>query len=109
MNLLEKRFTQAQDDLVIQQSDLSLKSVSDMVEIGAIDIKPKYQRREGWSEEEESELIESFLMNIPIPPIYLAEDEYGVYSVIDGKQRLTAINRFLKNELQLANLYYSQN
>lgn len=102
--MIETRFTQAQDDLVLQQSDLSLKSVSDMVDLKAIDISPKYQRRERWSEEEESELIESFLMNIPIPPIYLAEDEYGIYSVIDGKQRLTAINRFLNNKLTLLNL-----
>ncbi|HAH1064448.1 TPA: DUF262 domain-containing protein, partial [Escherichia coli] len=76
---IEARFAKAQDDLVLQQSDLSLKSVSDMVDFNAIDISPKYQRRERWSEEEESELIESFLMNIPIPPIYLAEDEYGIY------------------------------
>ncbi|EFH3715869.1 DUF262 domain-containing protein [Escherichia coli] len=101
---IEARFAKAQDDLVLQQSDLSLKSVSDMVDFNAIDISPKYQRRERWSEEEESELIESFLMNIPIPPIYLAEDEYGIYSVIDGKQRLTAINRFLNNKLTLSNL-----
>ncbi|HHS9963129.1 Protein of uncharacterised function DUF262 [Klebsiella pneumoniae] len=101
---IEARFTKAQDDLVLQQSDLSLKSVSDMIDFNAIDISPKYQRRERWSEEEESELIESFLMNIPIPPIYLAEDEYGIYSVIDGKQRLTAINRFLNNKLTLSNL-----
>lgn len=101
---IEKKFTKAQDDLVLQQSDLSLKSVSDMVDMGAIDISPKYQRRERWSEDEESELIESFLMNIPIPPIYLAEDQYGVYSVIDGKQRLIAINRFLNNKLKLGKL-----
>lgn len=101
---IEAKFAKAQDDLVLQHSDLSLKSVTDMIEMGSIDISPKYQRRERWSEDEESELIESFLMNIPIPPIYLAEDQYGVYSVIDGKQRLTAIYRFLKNQLKLQHL-----
>lgn len=104
LKTIELKFNKAQDDLVLQQSDLSLKSVADMIEIGSIDISPKYQRRERWSEQEESELIESFLMNIPIPPIYLAEDQYGVYSVIDGKQRLTAIYRFLKNEFTLKKL-----
>jgi len=101
---IEAKFAKAQDELVLQHSDLSLKSVTDMIEMGSIDISPKYQRRERWSEHEESELIESFLMNIPIPPIYLAEDQYGIYSVIDGKQRLTAIHRFLKNKLKLQNL-----
>lgn len=101
---IEERFSNSQNALVLQQSDLSLQSVSDMVTSGAIDISPKYQRRERWDNVKESELIESFLLNIPVPPIYLAEDEYGTYSVIDGKQRVTAINRFLKDELTLGKL-----
>lgn len=99
-----KRFTASQNALVLQQSDLSLQSVSDMVDDGAIDISPKYQRRERWTVEKESGLIESFLLNIPVPPIYLAEDEYGTYSVIDGKQRVTAINKFLRNKFCLEGL-----
>lgn len=98
------KFDTAQDSLVLQQSDLSLQSISDMVESGSIDISPKYQRRERWDEVKNSGLIESFLLNIPVPPIYLAEDEYGVYSVIDGKQRVTAIYKFLKGELKLKHL-----
>jgi hypothetical protein len=101
---IEERFASSQNALVLQQSDLSLKSISDMVDSHAIDISPKYQRRERWDQAKESDLIESFLLNIPVPPIYLAEDEYGTYSVIDGKQRVTAINRFLRNELQLQDL-----
>lgn len=107
MNLAEKvvsRFETSQNSLVLQQSDLSLQSISDMVESGAIDISPKYQRRERWDIDKESELIESFLLNIPVPPIYLAEDEYGIYSVIDGKQRITSINKFLNGNLKLKNL-----
>jgi hypothetical protein len=101
---IEERFSSSQSALVLQQSDLSLKSISEMVESGAIDISPKYQRRERWDQDKESDLIESFLLNIPVPPIYLAEDEYGTYSVIDGKQRVTAINKFLKGDLALRNL-----
>lgn len=101
---IEKRFEKSQDALVLQQSDLSLQSIADMVESKAIDISPKYQRRERWDPKRESELIESFLLNIPVPPIYLAEDEYGTYSVIDGKQRVTAISRFLQGSLSLSGL-----
>ena len=101
---IEERFSKSQDALVLQQSDLSLKSISDMVDSGSIDISPKYQRRERWNDEKDSGLIESFLLNIPVPPIYLAEDEYGTYSVIDGKQRVTAINKFLKGKLKLQKL-----
>lgn len=99
-----KRFNDSQNALVLQQSDLSLQSISDMVDDGAIDVSPRYQRRERWSPDKNSGLIESFLLNIPVPPIYLAEDEYGVYSVIDGKQRVTAINKFLKGEFRLSGL-----
>ncbi|HBO5139326.1 DUF262 domain-containing protein [Pseudomonas aeruginosa] len=99
-----KRFVDSQSALVLQQSDLSLQSISDMVDSGAIDVSPKYQRRERWGLEKNSGLIESFLLNIPVPPIYLAEDEYGVYSVIDGKQRVTAINKFLNGEFSLTDL-----
>src|SRR5665647_486672 len=101
---IAQKFETAQNSLVLQQSDLSLQSISDMVDSGSIDISPKYQRRERWGEIKNSGLIESFLLNIPVPPIYLAEDEYGVYSVIDGKQRVTAINKFLKGKLTLRGL-----
>jgi hypothetical protein len=41
---------------------------------------------------------------VPIPPVFLGEDQYGAYVVLDGRQRLTAINEFLKNTYQLKNL-----
>jgi hypothetical protein len=99
-----ERFRHAQESLVIQMADLSLRTISDMVAATAIDIAPHYQRRERWSIEKQSALIESFLLNVPVPPIYLSEDQYGQYSVIDGKQRITAIHRFLSGEFALKDL-----
>ena len=43
-------------------------------------------------------------MNVPIPPIFLNEDDYGKYSVIDGKQRLNAISQFMTGDLRLKGL-----
>ena len=43
-------------------------------------------------------------MNVPVPPVFLNEDQYGQYSVIDGKQRLTAIQQFLRGNLVLQGL-----
>lgn len=96
-----KRFFTAQDGLVIQASDLSLGSLAQMVESKAIDTEPKYQRRHRWPAVKQSALIESFLLNVPVPPIYLAEDRLGRYSVVDGKQRLTAIADFVSDRLKL--------
>lgn len=99
-----ERFKSAQDSLVIQQSDFSLAAIYDMVTHDAIDIAPHYQRRDRWSPEKQSALIESFILNVPVPPVYLSEDEYGQYSVIDGKQRITAIRDFLSGDLKLRSL-----
>ncbi|KAA2240319.1 DUF262 domain-containing protein [Chitinophaga agrisoli] len=96
MSEIVDRFQEAQRSLVLQSSDLSLGSIAEMVDSGAIDLSPGYQRRERWTPAKESALIESFLLNIPVPPIYLAEDTYGKYSVIDGKQRVTAIHKFIR-------------
>ena len=101
---IERRFEQSQNDLVIQSSDFSLQGLKEMVDGQIIDLSPKYQRRERWEVERQSELIESFLLNVPVPPIYLAEEEYGVYSIIDGKQRITAVADFLNNVYKLKGL-----
>src|SRR5690606_20353372 len=70
----------------------------------AIDLNPTYQRRLRWDQKRQSKLIESFLMNVPVPPVFLNEDEYGQYSVIDGKQRITAISEFFRGRLKLKGL-----
>lgn len=104
INEIERRFEQSQNDLVLQTSDFSLQGLKDMVDSEVIDLSPKYQRRERWEIERQSELIESFLLNVPVPPVYLAEEEYGIYSIIDGKQRITAVSDFLNNVFALKGL-----
>lgn len=104
MSEIMKQFSEAQAGLVTQQSDFSLKAIFDMISYESIDISPNYQRRDRWTIEKQSALIESFLLNVPVPPVYLSEDDYGTYSVIDGKQRLTAIYDFLNGKLTLKDL-----
>lgn len=98
------KFAKAQDSLIVQQSDFSLATIANMVEGDSIDIAPHYQRRDRWDDGKQSALIESFLLNVPVPPVYLSEDDYGRYSVIDGKQRITAISEFLAGKLKLSGL-----
>lgn len=101
---IERRFEKSQNDLVLQTSDFSLQGLKEMVDSQIIDLAPKYQRRERWGVDRQSELIESFLLNVPVPPIYLSEEEYGVYSIIDGKQRITAVTDYLNNSFALKDL-----
>lgn len=75
-----------------------------MVDEGSIDPSPEYQRRNRWSIAKQSALIESFLLNVPVPPVYLAEEQFGAYTVIDGKQRITAIHDFMSGRLALRSL-----
>lgn len=93
-----------QRDVVLSVVDYNLGTLSELVREGTIDVAPRYQRRERWDRQRQSLLIESFLMNVPVPPIFLNEDQYGAYSVIDGKQRLLAIAEFFSGNLQLTGL-----
>lgn len=69
---------------------------------------PHYQRRSRWSTVQKSLLIESFLLNIPIPPIFLYEKDFHSYEVVDGRQRLEAIQDFFSDSFRLKKLtYYS--
>jgi hypothetical protein len=76
---------------------------------GTLKIDPDFQRENNWSEKQRSELIESILMGIPIPIIYLFEDEKGLKQVVDGRQRLSCIFDYLNNTFKLNNLNILKN
>lgn len=99
-------FLKAQEAAVLEIADQGLISLARLVETRAIDVAPKFQRRDRWDAEKQSRLVESFLTNIPVPPVYLAEDvaQLGSYAVIDGKQRLTAISVYFSDKLTLRGL-----
>lgn len=64
----------------------------------------EFQRNEVWTRKQKSELIESVLMGLPIPVMYLFEDKSANLIVVDGRQRLTAFFQFLDNEFALTGL-----
>ncbi len=71
------------------------------IEKGGYIMDPDFQREFVWDEERQSRLIESVLMRIPLPVFYLAETMDGKLVVVDGLQRLTTFQRFLKGKLIL--------
>ena len=71
---------------------------------GLLVLAPDFQRSDVWDIKHKSELVESILMGIPIPLIYLFEDEKGVRQIIDGKQRVTALKEFLNDDFSLSRL-----
>lgn len=86
------------------------KSVSDVVSMigtggeGDIILNPDYQRNYVWDNKKASLLIESLLLNVPIPVIYMAENDDSTWSVVDGLQRLESLRRFFANEFKLRGL-----
>jgi len=67
-------------------------------------LDPDFQREEVWNPKQRSELIESILMGIPLPLIYVKEDNNGVYIIVDGRQRLTTLFDFMNNKFKLRGL-----
>lgn len=71
------------------------------------DFDPAYQRKSVWSDEKQSFFIDSIFKNFPIPPIFLHQkiddtDGKTTYDIIDGKQRLTSIIRFINNDIPIS-------
>lgn len=62
-------------------------------------IQPEYQRLFRWSIEQRSRLIESILLRLPIPPIFLIENQDGVLELIDGLQRTSSVLQFLDHDV----------
>jgi Protein of unknown function DUF262 len=84
--------------------DFIIRSLKDQVDDGTLVLADDFQRRRVWDDTKASRLIESLLINVPIPVCYFAELEDGSYSVIDGQQRLTAIYRYLNDKFKLRSL-----
>lgn len=74
---------------------MSIGELASMYKEGEIDIHPDFQRLYRWNDEQKTKLIESILLGIPIPSIFVAQRDDGVWDVIDGLQRLSTIFQFM--------------
>ena len=88
----------------IEQAQYSIFELKRKYDKDRICIDPDFQRNLVWTNKQKSELIESVIMQIPLPLIYLAENEDGKLVVVDGRQRLTTFFQFLDNEFRLKDL-----
>lgn len=81
--------------IYIDKKDFTLREYQTMRNDGDLLLQPSYQRKFVIDLKFASRLIESIILDVPIPPVFLAEEEDGKYSVIDGQQRLTSFIAFL--------------
>lgn len=88
----------------------SLRNVLDMIDEKSLELAPDFQRNRVWKARQKSRLIESILLQIPLPAFYFAEDADSLMRVVDGLQRLSTIRDFVRGEdherFALADLEY---
>lgn len=96
-------FPPAERRLVTQPVDLSVQTLSEQWEAKHLYL-PEIQREYVWDNGKASRLVESLILNIPIPVLYFAETAEAKYEIIDGHQRVRSIVRYLANEFSLSGL-----
>ena len=89
------------DTLLIRNEQRTVHDVLWRIGQGRFVMDPDFQRDFIWDDAQQSKLIESVMMRIPLPVFYLAEDLQGRMVVVDGLQRLSTFRRFVDNELRL--------
>ena len=104
-NEINEKYEQGERRILLEMNREKLPSFAESLnKPNYMETRPFYQRRDRWDEQKQSRLIESFLMNIPVPPLILYEASYNSYEVMDGQQRITAIQNFYNNKLKLTGL-----
>lgn len=94
MSDLELAVSEKRNSLKTDRLDMSFGELMNMFEDGDLFITPEYQRVFRWSDFQQTRFIESVLLGIPIPPVFVAEDGEGKWEVVDGLQRISTIFAF---------------
>ena len=101
---INEKYVRGEIRIVTEQARYPLNTIAGIVKSSSYKLSPEYQRRHRWSPDQQSKLIESLIMNVPVPPIFLYEHDYSKYEVMDGLQRLTAIHDFYTDKYPLQGL-----
>ncbi len=97
---LESRLQETRNSLSTDRLDMSFGEIMSMYERDEIIIDPDFQRLFRWDTYQKTRFVESILIGIPVPPIFVAEDEHGRWELVDGLQRISTVFSFfgiLKN------------
>lgn len=91
---LDQQISDERSRLSTDRMDISYGEIINMYKTDELIIRPEYQRLFRWNSMQKTSLIESILLGIPIPPIFVAEDENGIWELVDGLQRISTIISF---------------
>lgn len=92
---LKAELDDARKDIKTDSYPISIRELASLYKEGELDIHPEFQRFLRWSPEQKTKLVESLLLGIPIPSIFVFQREDGVLDVVDGLQRISTILHFM--------------
>jgi Protein of unknown function DUF262 len=92
---LQEEIDKTRQEIRTDSYSMSIGEWISLYENNEIDIHPDFQRFFRWSHYQKSTFIESILLGIPIPPIFVSQRDDGIWDVIDGLQRLSTIYEFV--------------
>lgn len=92
---LSKEIEKARHQVQVDSYPMSIGEMINLYKDGELDIHPEFQRIYRWTDQQKSKLIESILLGIPLPSIFVAQRSDGVWDVVDGLQRLSTIFSFV--------------
>lgn len=101
---INKKYNSGEVRIVTEQARYPLPTLSELFSKDKYNLHPEFQRRRRWSQEKKSKLIESFIINVPVPPVFLYEIDYASFEVMDGLQRITTIIDFYEDKYELTGL-----
>lgn len=93
--MLQDEIKKKSSEIYKESYQMSIGELANLYRDEEIDVHPEFQRLYRWSDYQKTKLIESVMLNIPIPQIYVSQNEEGVWDVIDGVQRLSTIFQFM--------------
>ncbi len=99
----ERQIRQIQKEIQFDTRDFPVETIVARFNNGSFFIPP-YQREFVWNEVDQSQFIESVIMGLPIPMMFLAEDEESTFEIVDGAQRIQTLDTFMANDLVLEGL-----
>jgi hypothetical protein len=92
---LQDEISQKSAEVKSDNYSMSIGELSNLYKDKEMDIHPEFQRFYRWSDTQKTKLIESILLGIPIPPIFVSQRGDGIWDVVDGLQRLSTIFQFM--------------
>jgi len=92
---IDAEIAEARNEIRTDKLDISYGELANLYENKELVIKPEYQRLFRWTPTQKSRFIESLLLGFPTPAIFVAENDEGIWELVDGLQRVSTVLEFM--------------